>query len=107
MKKYKAKRNQTINDKTVINLNKACRDLNDILEIWCPGAQIRIIDPTFYKNELIFAIYTRILNQNLVHFSFRKHFCHLQLKSKLHSEDQLLINTHLPQANDLGPHSTK
>lgn len=33
MKKYKVKCNQTINGKTLINLNKACRDLNSIVEI--------------------------------------------------------------------------
>lgn len=33
MKKYKVKCNQTINGKTLINLNKVCCDLNGILEI--------------------------------------------------------------------------
>lgn len=34
MKKYNVKCNQTINGKTLIKLNKACRDLNGILEIF-------------------------------------------------------------------------
>lgn len=33
MKNYKVKHNQTINGKTLINLNKTCRDLNGISEI--------------------------------------------------------------------------
>lgn len=51
-----------------------CCDLNGILEILVSRRTATYIDPTFYEKKLIFAIYARILNQNLLHFLFQETF---------------------------------